>query len=87
MHTSKVDSEYLVGTRAKGGFPTRWAPKGHLAIPHGLLMTGIQPTTDLSHPRIPENVKVIHLKPGRNFLVEIAYLCSLVIINILPLTG
>lgn len=68
MHASKVDSEYLVGTRAKGGFPTRWAPKGHLAIPHGLLMTGIQPTTDLSHPRIPENVKVRHLKAGRKFI-------------------
>jgi hypothetical protein len=60
LRLEQLDNESLIATRAKGGYPARWATKGHLAIPHGLSMTHPQPTTNLSHPRIPEILKVTY---------------------------
>lgn len=73
----KVDGDYLVGARSKGGYPARWASKSHLAIPHGMHMTGIQPTADLTHPRIPESIKVRLEEVLYEHLPEVYYLSQL----------
>ena len=57
-----MDNQYLTALTERGGITIRWATKGHLAIPKGFSMSGeeTQNIDILTHPRIPDAVKVSH---------------------------
>ena len=55
-----MDNQYLSALTERGGITIRWATKGHLAIPKGFSIS-VEETQNidiLTHPRIPDAVKV-----------------------------